>query len=254
MTALVLDDTVEAVPPSGWQRVWSVVRLHYANTWNVLVLPWLIFAFIWAANVAVWLIIAAWAGPGRLAGTSWSGSIFYIYIYMGITAAMAMNQTFQFALGFSVTRRDFYLGSIIMFGLHALMFGGAVVALSYLEQWTGGWWIGGHLFSGNYFGTGAFGVRVFTVLASMLVCMFIGGAAGSCYARWHLTGMLGFAVAAAAALLGTAALIGWTDNWGPALRWVGENGITGVSAILLIPAAIAGMCGFFVLRGARSKG
>lgn len=239
--------------PTGWQRVWNVVRLHYTDRWSVIGLPWLIFAIIWAVNAAIWLIITVAAGRGAVTGTSWSGAVFYIFVYLGILAAITMNQTFQFALGLSVTRRDFYLGSILMFGLHALWFGAALTLLSYVEQWTDGWWLGGHLFATHYFGTGSLGQRFITLWVAILVCMFVGAAFGASFARWRMNGIVVFGAALAFVLLAAVFFVTLAHGWGGILAWVVRYGATGVGGVFLVPSALLALAGFFILRGATTK-
>lgn len=253
MTAITTTRARVGAEPSAPRRIWNVVRLHYANAFNTIALPWIILGFIFLVNFAIWLIIAVSAGPGQLGGTKWTGSVFYIYVYLGIVAMMCMNQTFQFALGFSVTRRDYYLGTSLMFVIHSAVFAAALTTLSYLEEATGGWWLGGHMFAATYFTSGGPAVRFFGTMAALLVCMFLGSTAGSAFVRWRAIGLMAVGAITVLLLLALAAVVGLTGNWGALFHWIAAAGVPGVSAVMLVPAAIGGIAGFFILRGATPK-
>lgn len=109
-------------------RVANIVRLQLGNPWTAVVLPWMILGFIFLGNIAVWILIGFGAHGQDLRdareGFSYSGGSFYlyIYIYMMVVAIQSLNITFRFALGFGVTRRDYWLGSSVTWVIVAAMF------------------------------------------------------------------------------------------------------------------------------------
>src|SRR5690554_4877023 len=100
------------------QRVLNVTRLHLTNKFPMMVLPLLILGFIFLVNLLIWLLIRSVAGPESAPdvteGMQFSGASSFIFVYMMVVAVQAVNLTFPFALGYSVTRRDFYLGTSVM--------------------------------------------------------------------------------------------------------------------------------------------
>ena len=115
----------EARTPVG--RILTIVRLHLANPYTTIVLPWIILGVILLLNLAIWGLIAIAAGPGKdainaRAGFSYSGSSFYIGVYMLIVAVQAISITFPFALSYGSTRRDYWLGSSVTFVLLSAMY------------------------------------------------------------------------------------------------------------------------------------
>ena len=86
-------------------------------------LPIMIMSFIWLVNYAIWWIIWAATAPAdradALDDTQYSGGAFYIFVYMLVLGITVIAMTFPFALGYSVTRRDFYLGTSLTFVLLA---------------------------------------------------------------------------------------------------------------------------------------
>jgi hypothetical protein len=236
------------------RRIWNVVKLHYSNRWNMLALPWIVLGVIVAINIAIWLIILASSGwKANLEGTQWSGGTTYIFVYMIIVAVQSINLTFPFALGFSVTRRDYYLGTALAFILQAAMFTVGFVLLSFIEQLTHGWFMGGHLFTPVYFGDSVWS-RLFTVFALFLLCFFVGIVAATFYVRWKMNGIIVLGIGVALIALVAFAVISLSQSWGAVGQWFVDSGPVGILAWSLIPTAVSAVGGYLVLRRATPKG
>jgi hypothetical protein len=148
MTSVALTEQASTARRRMPNRITAVFRLHFVTIATTIAVPWLILAIIFAANYVIWWIIArSVSDPADLAdaqeGFSYSGATFYIFVYMMIVAVQAINLTFAFAQGYSVTRRDFYLGTSLAFVALAVMYAAGLTVLSYLEEVTGGWGLGG---------------------------------------------------------------------------------------------------------------
>lgn len=235
-------------------RVWNVVRLQFANRWNMLVVPWLVLAFIFLINYAIWAIITISSnGDASLKGTEYTGATFFIFVYMMVVAVQAINVTFPFALGYSVTRRDYYLGTSLAFLLQSAAFTAAYVVFSYIEEWTNGWGLGGHMFTAIYFGHGPLWQRIFTVLGTFLFTCAVGIFAATVYVRWKTNGLLLAGACFMLALLGAVALITLTQSWPAVGAWFAQVATVGVISWLLLPTAVFGVAGFYILRRATPK-
>jgi hypothetical protein len=253
-TIAIPTEAIQAAP----RRVLSVTRLHFVNRWQILYLPLLILCFIFLVDLAIWwLILTAQSSAhdrhSAEKGLNFTGSIFYIYVYVLIIAIQAVNRTFPFALGFGVTRRNYYLGTSAAFFGVGVVFSAILTVGSVIENATGGWGIGGHFFTTVYFHDGSWGLRFVIFLLLFLFAMFFGSAAASVFVRWKATGLTVFFGALALLLLGAVALItlnnGWLGFWG----WFGEAGSLGVALWSLVPTAIAAVAGYFILQRATPK-
>lgn len=254
MTAITTTSALAQTPVRAGtaRRIWNVVRLQFANRFGMLVLPWLIFGFIWLVNMVIWIAIFA-STHEQLTGTQYSGATFYIYVYFAILAVQAMNLTFRFALGLSATRRDYYLGTVLAFVLQGLLLTAICTVLSYIEDWTNGYGMGAHMFSNVYFGSGPLWQRLFACFGAFLFCFTLGALSGSVFVRWRANGLytLGaFVVVIAVAFIATVTL---TNSWSGVWAWFAQVGPVGFVGWLMIPAAIAGVLGFFVLRKAAAR-
>lgn len=237
-------------------RIWRVVKLHFTNPFPVLITPWMVVGIIFLASLAVWWIIGvafgAEAGTEAAQGFQYSGAVFWIFVYMLVVAVMAMNASFAYALGFSSTRRDYYLGTALTFVILSAMYTVAFVLLGALERATGGWGLNGVMFSSIVFGENAW-QALFCVFAAFLLFFFIGAFAGSIYVRWRVMGIVAFFLVLALVLIGGAALLTLTQNWGTFGSFFANAGFVGSYAWSLVLTALFAIAGFFNLRRATPR-
>lgn len=254
MTAISASGAVAdtSAVPGSWQRIWNVVRLHFANRFAMIVVPWIMIGLVFLVSMVIWISIFV-STHEQLVGTKWSGSTFYIFVYFAVAAVQAMNLTFRFALGMSATRRDYYLGTVMTFAIQGLLFTVLCTLLSYVEDWTNGYGMGAHMFSNVYFGEGPLWERLFSSFGAFMVFFALGALAGSVFVRWRANGLyaLGGIVALAAAAFVAAATL--SGSWAAVGQWFLDARVVGVVAWLLIPAAISAVIGFFVLRKAPAR-
>ena len=242
--------------PGAAGRILNVVRLHLVNVRQIFVVPWLIMAFIFALSVAIGWIVRASLSPADLAdansGMQYSGAIGYFLVYMLVIAVMAINQTFPFAQSYSVTRRDFYLGTLVAFAGLSVVYSIAVTVLGWLEDVTNGWGFGVTLFSPEYLGPNLL-QRFYVSLVLFLFFFVIGMAVASVYLRWKVNGMLIFFATLVLLIVGFIALIAATASWSAVGQWFVMTGFVGVISWTLVPTSVAAIFGYLLLRWATPR-
>lgn len=247
-----------SAPAANGSRILSVMKLLLANPWTTIVLPWIILAIIFLANLAVWAIIFSAVGDEDAQdvseGLQWSGASVYIFVYMAVVAVQAITVTFPLALGYGATRRDFYLGSALTFVLLSAMYSVGLAILATIEEATNGWGFGGRMFTAAYFGDGGVVERLFIYFAAFLFFFFVGAAIATVYVRWKVNGMVVFFTTVGALVIGAAALITVTGSWPAVGGFFATAGFVGSYAGSLVVTAIAAVTGFFILRRATPKG
>jgi hypothetical protein len=258
MTAVASTDTFAVSSAESPKRIIAVTRLNFVNLFQIVLLPLMILGFILLINIAIWaLVLSTVHGSAVIKhtekGFGYSGGVFFIFIWCLIVAVQAINRTFPLALGFGVTRRDFYLGSALSFVILAIFFSIVLTVLSLIENATNGWGLGGHLFNPNYFTAPHASTRFAIYLCCFLFCLFIGAAVAAVYVRWKSTGMVVFFALFTLILLGVGTIITLTNNWVGFGRWVVDAGAIGLAAWSLIPSAVAAVAGFFILRRATPR-
>lgn len=254
MTAVVPAPVHET---GAFARIWRVVKLHFANPYPVLITPWMIMGIIFLANIVIWWIIrTAVTAPEDAAdavdGFQYSGASFYIFVYMLVVAVLAMNASFAYALGFSSTRRDYFLGTALTFVILAAIYSAGFGVLGLIERATNGWGLGGRMFTAIYFGDHPL-VQLFATFALFLFFFFIGAVAGAVFVRFRSTGVITFFAILALILIGGAALFTLTGSWGSFAQFFVDAGFVGSYAWSLVPTAIFAVIAFFTIRRATPR-
>lgn len=244
--------------PAVQHRVLAVTRLQFVNRWSIFYLPAIILGTILLLNMAIWYIVLASLPSGADVthaekGFQYTGAVFYIFVYMFVVAVQAISRTFPFALGFGVTRRNYYLGTALAFTLLAIAFSVLLTVLSIIELATGGWGVGGHMFTPTYLTSASWGLRFVMYLCLFLFCLFVGSVIAAIYVRWRAIGITAFFVLVALLIVGGIAIVTLGHYWVQVGAWFATTGSVGLTAWLLLPAAIGGIAGYFVLRRATPK-
>ncbi|MDN4479285.1 ABC transporter permease [Demequina sp. SYSU T00039] len=240
-------------PVAPGRRILNGARVHAANPFTTLGLPWLILAAVFALTYAIWRIIA-WAASsgGGLDDDAfrYAGGVSWIIFYMIAVAAQAMNQTFRFAVGLSQTRRDYFLGTAAYFGGMALIYGAGITVLAAVERATGGWGMGGAFFAPAFLYDAPLWVVMWSFVGLMLLMLFFGAVAGAIFLRWRATGLVTLLLALAAAIVGAVFLITWADAWGTVGELLGGTSVAALVAWTLPVTALLGGLAFLLLRRA----
>lgn len=243
-------------PNTALRRVLNVTRLHLVNKSQIIVVPWLIMAFIFMVTLILGWIFSVTMSPADRADTSegmqYSGALGYFLVYMLVIAVMAISQTFPFAQSYSVTRRDFYFGTVITFLGLSLAYSLAVTVLGWIEDLTHGWGLNVTLFSPGYLSSNL-AERFYESVVLFLFFFMMGMATASVYVRWKVNGMLIFFASLALIILGLVAFVTLTAQWQAVGEWFVAMGFFGVVNWTLVPTALAVMAGYFLLKRATPR-
>jgi hypothetical protein len=240
------------------RRILAVTKLHFVNKFQIVFMPLIVLGGIFLINLAIWWIIAAAAGGVDSPNFShthlgYSGAVSYIYVYGIIIAVQAISRTFPFSLGFGVTRRDFYLGSTLAFVILSFGFAVVLTIMSVIEIATGGWGLGGRMFAPDYFTNSSWLIRFVMYFVLFLFLLFIGCAGAAFFVRWRATGLTIFFGIIAIIAVAAVAYFTLGHYWSAVGTWFAQSGAIGVTLWTLIPTAIAGIAGFFILQRATPK-
>lgn len=243
---------------SGFTRIWNVVRLHLVDVKTYIGIPWLIVAFAFVITVIIAHIIGYATGGGlgsaeATEGQRYSWAVLAPQWYLVVVAVQSIGITFPFALGFSITRRDFYLGTSLLFVLISAFNAIAFTGLTQLEKLTSGWGMGTYMFNALWFGLEAWYVDLLAFFVLQMLVFFIGASVTTVYMRWRMAGMLVFWISFALLLVGSVALVTYTNNWQAVATWFAVQGTAGVFTWLLAPTVLAALGGYLALRKATPR-
>lgn len=254
MTAVATAQIERTEARSRFQEIWRIVRLHAVTPSVFFGIPWMILGGAWAVTIVIALIISSAGGsPEDLEGMRYSWAVVSPQWYLVAVGVQAVGLTLSFALGFGATRRDFWLGTSLMFVLVALMFAVSIATLVQLEIATGGWGVGAHMFNALWYGQTNWLVDFYTTFALQLMVLFMGAFATTVFLRWRMRGMMTLLFGTLVIVLATVAGLTWSDAWPAVFTWFGSIGIVGVFSILLALSAIFAIVGYLVIRRATPR-
>ncbi|WP_061960611.1 hypothetical protein [Demequina flava] len=253
-------ERVADVTPHGSRgalsRIVNVARLHVANPVPMFVIPVAITFVIFGVNLAIWAMVASAAG-GRsnleADAFSYNGGVTWIIVFMMVIGVQAVTLTFRFALGFSVTRRDYFAGTLLFFAGMSAVYAVFLATMAALERATDGWGLGGGFFGPWGLADAPIAVVWLVFFAAMLLSFAIGFVVAGIWMRWRAYGLYTFFIVLAT--LGVAA--GWwmtsQSLWGDLFSWLGEQSLTSMSLWSLAATVVCAGLGWGILRHATPR-
>ena len=149
--------------------------------------------------------------------------------YFGVVGVQALTLTFPFSQAMSVTRREFYLGTVLTAMLTAAILAIVFVVGGLVEQATGGWGMNGYFFYLPWIweaGPLAAGLCFFVI-----TMLFFGSGfwAATIYKRFGSVALTTVLVGLGALLVLALFLVGQTRAWGQLFSWIGGQGALGLT-------------------------
>jgi hypothetical protein len=215
----------------------KVARYHLVNRVGYILMPSAWLAFIFLVNLIIIWIINPPASGGH---TGALASIFIIFLALGIQT-MVQSLPFGFALG--MTRRAYYLGTILLVIGLAVVYGLALTVLQEVERATGGWGVHLGFFRVSFILNGPWYLTWLTSSVGLGLIFVYGMWFGLVYRRWNLVGLLTFIAAQITVLLAVALAVTWAHVWhgvGHFFSTLSAVGVTGVLAALALLLVVGG--------------
>lgn len=215
-------------------RIGSVLRLHTV-AWPLLIAwPVGILLVSFLISFTIYAIVRNEQDEG------FTGSVFSVYGFVLAFYLQSMAQTFPFALGLSVTRREFFTATTVMALAQSAVFAIVLQLLSVVESATDGWGVHMRMFGIARYFTDSSAVQLLALFATLLLTSSIAMLTGAIYQRWRITGLLASLTGLFGALGLSAIVITWA-RWWPAIgSWFVD--VPRVVPITLLPLALAITC------------
>lgn len=257
MTALADAASIRPESQTRVREIWRIVRLHCVNPAIYFGIPLIILAGAWLVTLIITGLIVAGTGQSLSftanAGQRYSWAVLSPQWYLVVVGVQAIAFTFSFALGFGSTRRDYWLGTSIMFVAVSAFFALLIAVLVQIEKATSGWFLGAHVFDALWYGIDGFGADFYTAFAMQLFVLFVGAGATSVYMRWRSRGMLILSAVVLVLALAFGAVLTFTASWPALWAWLGDIGIVGGFTIVLALAVVSAVGGYLVIRRATPR-
>lgn len=235
--------------------IWRIVRLQAVNPSIFFGIPWMILGGALVVSILLVVIATAAGMPfgAMQEGMRYSWAVLSPQWYLVAVGVQAVAWTFQFALGFGATRRDYWIGTSAMFVFVAVEMAVGIATLVQIEKATDGWWIGASMFDALWYGQEGWFVDFYTSFALQMLVLFVGASITTIYMRWRMRGMMAVLFGGIALVLATVAVLTLTDTWGSLLGWIESIGLIGGFSLLLAFAAVWAVIGYVVIRRATPR-
>jgi hypothetical protein len=215
-------------------RVLTAGRLHLIHPLVGFGVPWLVVGISFAINWLIWDFadLRHQANDG-----GFTGGVSSLYITVGIVFVQAVTQLLPFAMGVSLSRRSFYLGTALIGVVQALGYGIALAVLTAIEGATDGWGVGLRFWAPAGLDVDNFALQVLVSGAPMLAFIACGAGIGVVHKRWGNAGTWGLILGAIVVLGGLAVLITALGTWVQVGQWFADRSV--VTLAVSLPLALA---------------
>lgn len=218
-------------------RTFHVIRMQLVNRQTYLWVPVIVLAGSLVITLAIYGILAS----SGLEGPFYGGGAQAPLWYFAFVGAQALTLTFPFSQAMSVTRREFYLGTLLTAGLTSAILALIFVAGGLLERATNGWGMNGYFFYLPWIweaGPAAAGLFFFALAMLFFVVGFWGATIFKRFGTAVLTTVI---LAIALVLVAGLWLVGLQNAWGGVFSWIATSGALGLTLWgLLLITALAG--------------
>ncbi len=224
-------------------RTINVVRMQFVNKQTFIWVPLLILVGAFVLSLLVYAMIptdAIKVGGGS-AAPLW---------YFMVVGVQSLTLTFPFSQAMSVTRREFFLGTLLAALVTSAMLAIIFVAGGLVEQATQGWGMNGYFFYLDWIWA-AGPLAAFVIYFAIAVLFFVVGFwAATIYKRFGALWLTIVLVGIGFLLVGLMWLTGFAKAWVQLFTWLAETGALGLALWGVLLAAVLAASSFLILRRA----
>lgn len=227
-------------------RIFKVARMQLINKWTFIGIPLWILASAFLVTMAIWGLVRK-AGAEEVLYSGGAQAPMWYFLALGI---QALTLTFPFSMAMSVSRRTFYLGTVALFSICALLLSIFYYLMGLVEVATNGWGINGQFFALGWVAENNAVIQIAFYWVLMSLLFMVGFFSATLYMRWRTTGVLIFSIGLALMLLGAAAVITFGDNWAAVGQWLASWTAGSVTVLAAFLAVLMAGASYMTLRKA----
>lgn len=242
MTAL--DSGSMMRPAAARDRTFNVVRLQFVNTQTFVWVPALVLGGAWLLTMLIYWIIQGAGVDGVKIGGGSTAPLGY-FLVIGI---QAMTMTFPFSQAMSLTRREFYLGSLVAAAVSGLGMSAVFVLLGLIEQATNGYGLNGYFAYLDWVWEAGPLAAGLTYFALTMLSFIIGFWSATIYKRFGTAVLVVVLTGIGLVLVGLIALPTWQQAWPNVWQWVIDTGSLGLTAWAILVGALLAAGSYLTLR------
>jgi len=230
--------------PAARHRTANVVRLQFVNAQTFVWVPALVLGGAWLITMLVYWIVQTQEG----ADVTISGGSQAPLWYFLVVGVQAMTMTFPFSQAMSLTRREFYLGSLAAAAVSSLGMACAFVLLGLVERATDGYGMDGYFaYLAWVWEAGALAAGLTYFVATMLFFV-VGFWLATIYKRFGTATLVLGLLGTGLVLVGLVALVTWRRAWSDVGAWVLDTGSLGLTSWAVLVVAMLAVGSYLTLR------
>ncbi|WP_415974511.1 ABC transporter permease [Rhodococcus sp. 077-4] len=191
------------------KRILNVARVHNTSWAATFAWPLAILAIVFALTYGLFSVI-----PNSESDTYFTGGVFSVFGFTIAFYLTAITQCFPYALGLSITRREFLTATALVGVVQSCAIGTIVYALSVIEEATDGFGRRIRMFGVARYATDVPILQWATVVIALLLIGSIGAFVGVVYRRYRTNGLFTLGLIDLVLFGGGAIVITW-QNWWP---------------------------------------
>lgn len=245
MTAVTAD---RSPVESTSARMRAAIRMGTVNWGRRFGVAWLILAVVFVLHQTIWWVVRSNGGDVE---AGYIGALTSFFFILGSTYLALMTQVMPFALSLGITRRHFYLGTVLLVAAETLVSAVGLSVLLAVERATDGWGLRVQFFEMGFMGQSNPVTQVLVYWVPLLTIGLMFVLLGAVFRRWGQLGVWGAALVPVLVVAAGIVLLTWQNAWGAFGRFFVETPTWALLAgYPLILAAVAAGAGYLVLRRA----
>lgn len=226
------------------RRVLNVVRLQLINRQTFIWVPLIVLGGSVLISVLIYAMIPVdtpkYGGGGQ-------APLWYFFA-VGMSA---MTLTFPFSQAMSITRREFYLGTMLTAVLGSAFMGLVFLLGGWIEQITNGYGVNGYVFQLPWIWE-AGPLVAFLVFFTLALFFFVIGFTGATiYKSWGATVLTIASLSLALVLVGLLFLVSRLNLWGQVGQAIMDLGALGLALWGLVAVVVLAAVSFLAFRRAK---
>lgn len=227
-------------------RTVNVVRMQLINRQTYIWVPILVLGGAFLLTLAIYAMLQT----SGITGPKYGGGAQAPLWYFCVVGIQALTLTFPFSQAMSVTRREFYTGTLLTAAATSLTLAVVYVAGGAIETATGGWGMNGYFFTLPWVWEAGPAVALLFWFTSAMLVFVSGFWAATIYKRAGALVLTAVLVALGAALVLWMYLVGRMNAWQQVFEWFVAQGPLGLTLWgLLLGVVLAGIS-YLTLRRA----
>ncbi|WP_068776014.1 hypothetical protein [Paenibacillus sp. FJAT-26967] len=222
-------------------RIQGALNIHLRQITGWVYVPWGILFASFLVNYTISLAFTSKTG-------FYTGGISSIVVYMFVAGIIAVTQTFPFALNFSIRRKDYLLGTILMISIASFITSIILMLLSGMEVWTNSWGTQLHFFNLPYLNDGSLFQQMILYFLILINLGILGFGVGSIYQRFGGKGTLLFFAALFILSSLLVFIISRQELWISLFQWLASHSAFEISLSTIPLTLVYAMITYLLLR------